>query len=85
MLQGEFSAILLTFIKLPFVIKTFVCLFLNARLSQGGFFFVVLTYDLMYCFVFLFRGDDSESDEEKDPDKKKFENSLSGENNRKGF
>ena len=29
MLQGEHSAILLTFIKLPFVIKTFVLLFLE--------------------------------------------------------
>ena len=35
---------------------------------------------MINCFVFLFRGDDSDSDEEKDPDKKKFENSLSGEN-----
>ena len=29
MLQGEHSAILSTFIKLPFVIKIFVCLFLD--------------------------------------------------------
>ena len=35
MLQGEYSAILSTFIKLPFVFKTFILsLFLGARLRQ---------------------------------------------------
>ena len=34
MLQGEHSAMLSTFIKLPFVIKTIVCLFLSGRLRQ---------------------------------------------------
>ena len=29
MLKGEHSTILSTFIKLPFVIKTFVCLFMS--------------------------------------------------------
>ena len=77
MLQGEYSAILSTFIKLPFVIKT--CLSIFEWPLKSGFFFVLLTYDLHVLFCFLFRGDDSESDEEKDPDKKKFENSLSGE------
>ena len=34
MLQGEHFAILSTFIKLPFVINTFVLLFLGGRLRQ---------------------------------------------------
>ena len=34
MLQGEHSAILSTLIKLPFVIKTFFCLFLSGRFTQ---------------------------------------------------
>ena len=34
MLQEEHSAILSTFIKLPFVIKFFFCLFLSGRLRQ---------------------------------------------------
>ena len=34
MLQGEHSAIFLTFIKLPFVIKTLFCLFLSGRFTQ---------------------------------------------------
>ena len=34
MLQGEHSAILLTFIKLPFVIKIFVFVFLSGRFTQ---------------------------------------------------
>ena len=34
MLQGEHSAILLTFIKLPFVIKILFCLFLSGRFTQ---------------------------------------------------
>ena len=34
MLQGEHSAILLTSIKLPFVIKTLFCLFLRGRFTQ---------------------------------------------------
>ena len=42
MLQGEHSAILLTFIKLPFVIKLFVMSFLSDRLRQ------VLLYILLY-------------------------------------
>ena len=33
-LQAGHSAILSTFIKLPFVINTFVCLFLSGRLRQ---------------------------------------------------
>ena len=33
-LQGEYSAILLTFIKLPFVIKSLFCLFLSGCLRQ---------------------------------------------------
>ena len=32
--QAEHSAILLTFIKLPFAIKIFVCLFLSGRFTQ---------------------------------------------------
>ena len=35
MLQGEHSAILLTFIKLPFVIKIFVMSSLSGRFTQG--------------------------------------------------
>ena len=42
MLQGEHSAILLAFIKLPFVIKIFVCLFLGGRFTQ------VLLYMINY-------------------------------------
>ena len=34
MLQGEHSAILLTIIKLQFVIKSFVYLFLSGRFTQ---------------------------------------------------
>ena len=34
MLQRDHSAILSTFIKLPFVIKIFVCLFLSIRFTQ---------------------------------------------------
>ena len=34
MLQGEHSAILSTFIKLPFVIKTLFCLFLSGHFTQ---------------------------------------------------
>ena len=34
MLQGEHSAILSTFIKLPFAIKTLFCLCLSGRLRQ---------------------------------------------------
>ena len=34
MLQAEHSAILSTFIKLPFVIKTFVLSFLSGRFTQ---------------------------------------------------
>ena len=34
MLQGEHSAILSTFIKLPFIIKILLCLFLSGRLRQ---------------------------------------------------
>ena len=33
-IQGEHSAILLTFIKLPFVIKKFFCLFLIGRFTK---------------------------------------------------
>ena len=33
MLQGEHSAILSTVIKLPFVIKTFFCLFMSDRIT----------------------------------------------------
>ena len=35
MLQGEHFAILLTFIKLPIVIKTFVCLFFELPFYTG--------------------------------------------------
>ena len=35
MLQGEHSAILSTFIKLPFSITTLFCLFLSGRLRQA--------------------------------------------------
>ena len=34
MLQGEHSAMLLTFIKLPVVIKILFCLFLSGRFTQ---------------------------------------------------
>ena len=34
MLQEEHSAILLTFIKLPFVIRSLFCLFLSGRFTQ---------------------------------------------------
>ena len=34
MLQQEHSAILLTFIKLPFVIEALFCLFLSGRFTQ---------------------------------------------------
>ena len=34
MLQGEHSAILVTFIKLQFVVKTYVCLFLSGRFHR---------------------------------------------------
>ena len=45
MLQGEHSAILLTFIKLPFVIKIFVLsIFLSGRFTQ------VLLYNI-YAFM----------------------------------
>ena len=33
-LQGEHSDILSTFIKLPYVIKIFVCLFVSGRFTQ---------------------------------------------------
>ena len=42
MLQGEHSAILWTFIKLPFVFKIFFCVFLSERFRQ------VLLYDRHY-------------------------------------
>ena len=45
-IEGEHSAILSTFIKLPFVIKIFVCLLLSGRFRQ------VLLY--MYLFIFMF-------------------------------
>ena len=35
MLHGEHSAILLTFIKLPFVIKIFACLILSGHFTQA--------------------------------------------------
>ena len=41
MLQGEHSAILLTFIKLPFVIKIIVCLFLSGRFTQVLLYMVI--------------------------------------------
>ena len=47
MLQGEHSAILSTFIKLPFSIKTFVLPILSGRLRQ------VLLYSALY-FILLF-------------------------------
>ena len=45
MLQGEHSAILLTFIKLLFVIKILFCLFLSGRFTQ-----VLLYYQLKNSF-----------------------------------
>ena len=42
MLQGEHSAICLTFIKLPFASKIFVCLFSSSRFTQVYCTFVVL-------------------------------------------
>ena len=39
MLQGEHSAILLTFIQLPFVIKTFVMSILSGRFTQVLLYF----------------------------------------------
>ena len=38
MLQGEHSAILSTFIKLPFVIKIFLLSILRGHFTQQGFF-----------------------------------------------
>ena len=49
MLQGEHSAILLTFIKLPFVIKIFVCLFLS-----GGFTQILLYVDFYFSYKLAF-------------------------------
>ena len=42
MLQGEHSAILLTCIKLPFVINTLFCLFLSGHLRQVSLYNVCL-------------------------------------------
>ena len=42
MLQGEHSAILSTFIKLPFVIKIFVLSIMSGRFTQ------VLSYDVAF-------------------------------------
>ena len=51
MLQGEHSAILSTFIKLPFGIKILFCLFLNCR-----FILVLMYMDFSYlCGVALYR------------------------------
>ena len=47
MLQGEHSAIFSTFIKLPFDIKIFVCLFLSGHLRQ-----VLLYYQSVKQFGF---------------------------------
>ena len=44
MLQGEHSAIHSTFIKLPFVIKIFFCLFLSGHFTQ-----VLLYYETLYA------------------------------------
>ena len=43
---GEYSAILLTFIKLPSVIKILFCLFLSGR-----FTLVLLYYSLTLCIL----------------------------------
>ena len=54
MFQGEHSAILSTFIKLPVVIKTFVLSFLSGRFIQVllyAFMYVVLVRQIIHCFV----------------------------------
>ena len=43
MLQREHSAILLTFIKLPVVIRPLLCLFLSGRFTQVLLYIVVQT------------------------------------------
>ena len=57
MLQGEHSAILLTCIKLPFVIKTFVLAFLSGRFTQGLLYnkirFSQEKAHMVYCKKFL--------------------------------
>ena len=47
MLQGEHSAILSNFIRLPFVIKTFVMFNFEWPLKTG---FTVLSRDILYQF-----------------------------------
>ena len=51
MLQGEHSAILLTFIKLPIVIKIFVLSFFEWPLKTG---FTVGFFMLLYMQIFFF-------------------------------
>ena len=53
MLQEEHSAILLTFIKLPFVIKIFVLFFIEWLLKTG---FTVLTNYMFFLFCGVGRG-----------------------------
>ena len=56
MLQGEHSAILSTFIRLPFVIKIFVCLILSDHFTQVLLYlFLTLLHPFKMnvdCFVF---------------------------------
>ena len=59
MLQGERSAILSTFIKLPFSIKTFVLSFLSGHLRQVSLylrfnFFHILLIMLLFIFFIHF-------------------------------
>ena len=51
MLQGEHSAILLTFIKLPFVFKTFVLSILSGRLRQV--FLIIRSQSLQEMYTIL--------------------------------
>ena len=54
MLQGEHSAILVTFIKLPFVIKIFVFfLFLNGRFKQV-LLYMFLNWVRIYCSMLIY-------------------------------
>ena len=51
MLQGEHSAILSTFIKLPFVIKSLFCLFSRGRFTQVLLYTVYVQISLHICTV----------------------------------
>ena len=42
--QGEHPAILSTFIKLPFVVKIFFCLFLSGRFTQVLLYMRIFQY-----------------------------------------